>query len=76
MVRLMSLCYLNAKLQNFLQFSKDFLQKMFIFLAFLLVSIKIITQVSQALLAQSRKGQGARGKRIDDKRRKRRDEAA
>ena len=31
MVRLMSLCYLNAKLQNFLQFSKDFLQKMFIF---------------------------------------------
>ena len=34
MVRLMSLCYLNAKLQNFLQFSKDFLQKMFVFLAF------------------------------------------
>ena len=31
MVRLKSLCYLNAKLQNFLQFSKDFLQKMFIF---------------------------------------------
>ena len=62
MVRLMPLCYLNAKLQNFLQFSKDFLQKMFIFLAFLLVSIKIFTQLSQALLAQSRKGQGARSK--------------
>ena len=41
MVRLKSLCYVNAKLENFLQFSKDFLQKMFIFLAFLLISIKI-----------------------------------
>jgi hypothetical protein len=29
---------------------------------FLLVSIKIFTQLSQALLAQSRKGQGARSK--------------
>ena len=34
MVRLKSLCYLNAKVHNFLLISKDFLQKMFIFLAF------------------------------------------
>ena len=34
MVRLKSLCYLNAKVHNFLLISKDFLQKMFVFLAF------------------------------------------